>query len=50
MKSKKHKTRSLSDYFDGQETPPPQPTPQPDNEDKYLNKQTEWKSKFPNGQ
>ena len=49
MKSKKHKSRSLSDYFDGQETPP-QPTPQPDNEDKYLNKQTEWKSKFPNGQ
>lgn len=42
MKTKKHKIKSLSDYFNGQETPqpiqtpqpPPIPTPLPDNEDK----------------
>jgi hypothetical protein len=42
MKTKKHKTRLLSDYFDGHQTPqpiqtpqpPPMPTPLPDNEDK----------------
>ena len=28
MKSKKHKTKSLSDYFDRLETPKPIPTPQ----------------------
>jgi len=28
MKSKKHKTKSLSDYFDGLETPKPITTPQ----------------------
>lgn len=29
MKTKKHKTKSLSDYFDGMETPEPIKTPQP---------------------
>ena len=29
MKNKKHKTRSLSDYFDGHQTPQPIQTPQP---------------------
>lgn len=29
MKTKKHKTKSLSDYFNGTETPPPIPTPMP---------------------
>ena len=28
-KTKKHKTKSLSDYFDGHETPQPIQTPQP---------------------
>jgi hypothetical protein len=28
-KQKKHKTRSLSDYFDGHQTPQPIQTPQP---------------------
>lgn len=34
MKKKKHKTKSLSDYFDGQEIPTPTPTPLPINTDK----------------
>ena len=29
MKTKKHTTKSLSDYFDGLETPKPIPTPMP---------------------
>ena len=29
MKQKKHKTKSLSDYFDGTETPQPIRTPEP---------------------
>ena len=29
MKTKKHKTKSLSDYFNGLETPQPIPTPMP---------------------
>jgi len=29
MKPKKHKTKSVSDYFDGVETPEPPKTPEP---------------------
>jgi hypothetical protein len=34
MKKKKHKTKSLSDYFDGTDIPKPTPTPLPQNPDK----------------
>lgn len=34
MKKKKHKTKSLSDYFDGVKIPTPTPTPLPINLDK----------------
>lgn len=37
MKQKKHKTKSLSDYFDEVETTKPEPTPQPTEASENLN-------------